>query len=81
MADADHQEDKRLPDGPEGHPGVQVLCSAASLRLPQPEMGLVIDHRLQGFVDGDTCRFHLTAKNIYEYKTEMFSNLQPKQCN
>lgn len=44
LADADHQQDDGLANGPEGHPGVKVLGTAAALRLPQTEMGLIVDH-------------------------------------
>lgn len=54
LADANHKEDNGLPDGPECHSGVEVLCPAASLGLTEAEVCLVINDRLQGLMDGHT---------------------------
>lgn len=54
LADADHQQDEGLADGPERHAGVEVLGAAAALGFTQTEVRLVVDDRLQGLVDGHT---------------------------
>lgn len=52
LTDADHQKDNGLSDGPECNTGVEVLRPTASLGLTEAEVSLVVDDRLQGFMDG-----------------------------
>lgn len=63
LADADHQKDNGLSDGPEGDTGVQVLRPTAPLGLAEAEVRLVVYDRLQGLMDWHAGWLHLSESS------------------
>lgn len=82
LADADHQQNEGLSNGPESHSCVEVLGSAASLTLPQTEMCLIVNDRFQGLMNGHAGRLHL--KQVFSglkkaYKIPVWFDMQALQ--
>lgn len=79
LADADHQQNEGLSNGPESHSCVEVLGTAASLTLPQTEMCLIVNDRFQGLMNGHAGRLHLGQSSdpvLIGEKWRILSNLK-----
>ena len=59
LPDADKQYHDGLADRPLQHPAVQPFSERLALRLTQPVMRLIVDHRLKVFMDNARRHLHL----------------------